>query len=143
MTRAFALAAAVAMLAGCGKPAAPSAPGNAVAPHPGAPLLGGAVPILDMPPLTAGELEALLRAAHRFSFPDRDLPEITRALEFDGHGRVIDGSCDPAACEGRYTIAGNVMTMRFESRLSTLHFYRSETGRVYAGFDAERFAYPW
>lgn len=143
MTRWVALAGIAAILAGCNKPVAPSAPVNAAAPRPGAPLPGGAAPIFDMTPLTAGELEALLGAAHRFSFPDRDLPDITRALEFDGRGRVIDGSCDPAACMGDYSIAGNIMTMRFDGRLSTLHFYRSETGRVYAGFDAERFAYPW
>ncbi|MDB5711193.1 MAG: hypothetical protein JWL96_3263 [Sphingomonas bacterium] len=54
-------------------------------------------------------------------------------LSFRGTGKVVDGNCDPAACEGRYAIAGNAVSIDWRGRRGaiTVHFYMAANGVVY------------
>ena len=145
MMRWLALAVSALTLAACNKPAAASPPVNKAAPAPEPSPGSNAVPIQGLTPLTADELEPLLRVEHRFNFPDSNIRYMDHVLEFDGRGRVVDGRCDPAACEGTYRVDGNVVVMNLYDRTVTLHFYRSATGQVYAdrGVDGETVAFAW
>jgi hypothetical protein len=69
-------------------------------------------------------------------------------LSFDATGKVVDGNCDPAACEGRYVIAGNDVSIDWRARRGAIkiHFYMAANGVVYEATDEDLrhgVAVPW
>jgi len=96
------------------------------------------VPIATLMPMLPDEIRVVLKRKHSDPGYDR-VPTWyqrnghRRALSFGSRGRVSDGLCDPAACEGKYAIAGNSVTADFRPRgpVIELRFFMAPDGTVY------------
>jgi len=117
-----------------------------------APAAYASVPIAGLMPLRPEEVRAVLMRRSRpararvpdwYRRNDANLP-----LSFTRDGRAVDGGCDPAACEGRYTITRNSVALNFVRLRGgpVLHFYMAANGTVYAVDDRmpnDGRASPW
>jgi hypothetical protein len=114
-------------------------PGGASAPKvlgPEAPAAAYAsLPIAGLRPMTAAEVERVLRLKR--SYPEHSRVPVwhqrnasSRLLSFGARGKASDGDCDPAACAGRYTVSGNIVTVDFKRRrgVMRLRFYLAPDG---------------
>ena len=100
--------------------------------------------IATLVPLRSDELRRVLRTPVR-----KYLGPIRRArdgLQFSPDGRAEDGRCDPAACEGRYLVDGNRVSVNWGGRgQRVISFYMAPDGIVYAADSGRRdgLAMPW
>jgi hypothetical protein len=102
------------------------------------PAAYASVPVVRLVPMLPAEIQAIIRKGHSDPGYERVTywyrrNEGVRALDFQAKNHVVDGSCDPAACEGRYAIRGNRAMLDFQGRGRTgwLSFYMAATGVVY------------
>lgn len=88
------------------------------------------VPITGMTPMTAEQVARVLKSGR--SYPQHSRVPVwhqrngaSRLLSFKpgrkpGAGKVTDRHCEPAACEGSYTISGNIVVIDFKPRASVM-----------------------
>lgn len=113
------------------------APGPGAAPKvlgPAAPAIDySSVPVAGLVPMTAVEVARVLKAKR--SFPEHSRVPVwhqrngaSRLLSFRAgrkadEGKVTDANCEPAMCEGRYSISGNMVAIDFKPRAGVMRLF--------------------
>lgn len=133
---------ALALAAMPGGRGAPKGEGLKVLGPEAAPAAYASVPIAGLRPMTAAEVARVLRLKR--SYPEHSRVPVwhqrnagSRMLSFGTRGKASDGDCDPAACEGRYMVSGNIVTIDFKPRRGVMHlsFYLGADGVVMVADD--------
>ena len=118
----------------------------------------GSVPIAGLVPMAAAEVGQVLRLKR--SYPEHSRVPVwhqrngaSRLLSFRpgrkaGEGKVTDANCEPLACEGKYGVSGNIVTIDFKPRggVMRLSFYTTPNGVVMVADDwgpRDGRASPW